>query len=717
MRLEGQDSYCFGIIGQGGTFCLNKVCGLKHRGSRFNVSRAGDVFVLKSVSRAFCEPALSADDLAPDLLESWLSQSLPLETWRQMFLVANTGTKANQPKGSALSMAEITLQSIKFEEAKVFRTPAKRVRGASEEFGEEYSPHKRILIDKMSFLEEGGDALAVLEAVESNLASTGQLLVSTMESSNRSFRDQMQSIQMLEKRIDDTASTIGSAPPSLAEAFSAPTVWGAMAEMASTLSANQESSLERIDNIASQLGNFPSPVPAVFAGAQSVWDAIAVGGRMLDNLFQGGGVALPRQILESISAGVKSSIGLELAPLLVKHEGLKQLVQQVLAHVTSKFVSSVQVQESLSARLSMVEQRLSATTVVPGGDPSVNSHQDSPKLMGNLLERIHSLEAQLKQLKSESHEGSIKFASLGFRSITEVRAWAEKFLVPVALPFGLFPCIYTILDCVGGETDNDQKLLSNLERSKKLQLTSGAEARAIAAFEFKVPRLLHKETGSAVKRGESHLRCLPTYDDWWNDGMGLKERLSEELPAVEHGFRAQLDDRLEGGSVAHSIASQAVTQSVAWVGDLSRFIDDTFESLIRSGFTKASAWSLTTKLVHRIFHDLHAARAGVLQSFRPGDNESICAQVLWGVFKTHDVMLEYKRYKFKNHPSIASEYVKFLASNSGNDLIDKVSSRVGTVETKMKELSTTVGSAQNKVSEARSLVEALSARVKKLESK
>jgi hypothetical protein len=112
--------YCFGIICQGGTFCLNKACGLKHRGSSFIVSRAGDVFVLKSVSCAFSQPALFATDLAPDLLETWLSLSLPLETWHQMFLVADAGNKADKPESSALLTAELTLQSIKFEEAKAF---------------------------------------------------------------------------------------------------------------------------------------------------------------------------------------------------------------------------------------------------------------------------------------------------------------------------------------------------------------------------------------------------------------------------------------------------------------------------------------------------------------------------------------------------------------------------------------------------------------------
>ena len=107
--------------------------------------------------------------------------------------------------------------------------------------------------------------------------------------------------------------------------------------------------------------------------------------------------------------------------------------------------------------------------------------------ISNFLEQIADLESQVKQLKAEENEGAIEFASLGLRSIGEVCAGASKFLLPVSLLFGLFPCVYTILDCIGGSSDDEQKLLSNLEHNEKLQLTSGAEAKAIAAFEFKVP--------------------------------------------------------------------------------------------------------------------------------------------------------------------------------------------------------------------------------------
>ncbi len=271
---------------------------------------------------------------------------------------------------------------------------------------------------------------------------------------------------------------------------------------------------------------------------------------------------------------------------------------------------------------------------------------------------------------------------------------------------------------------SDTKLLQDLERSKKLKLETAAEAKAMLSFEVKIPRLLHNESLTATRKGKSYLKKLATYEDWWDNGNGLKERLAEELPSVEQGFMSQIDDRLTPGTLAHSVAMQAVTQSIAWIGELSRYIDETYDSLVWSGFSKASAWSLTTKLVHRIFSDIQAIRTGTLQSFKPDDIASTCYQVLWGVFKTHDVMASYKRHKFKNHPSISSEYVKFLASNSSNDMIDKLLVRVGNLDSLVKTLTTDLGKtngtaslAQNRAAEGKKELADLERRVKKLEGK
>ena len=54
------------------------------------------------------------------------------------------------------------------------------------------------------------------------------------------------------------------------------------------------------------------------------------------------------------------------------------------------------------------------------------------------------------------------------------------------------------------------------------------------------------------------------------------------------------------------------------------------------------------------------------------DSSSICLHLVWSCFRNHDVMSTYIDYNFENHPAISTEYVKFLATNSGYDKVEKI---------------------------------------------
>jgi hypothetical protein len=55
---------------------------------------------------------------------------------------------------------------------------------------------------------------------------------------------------------------------------------------------------------------------------------------------------------------------------------------------------------------------------------------------------------------------------------------------------------------------------------------------------------------------------------------------------------------------------------------------------------------------------------------------SICSHVLWASFKTLDVAQVYVDSNFVNHPAISSEFIKFLATNSGSEKIEQLAATV-----------------------------------------
>lgn len=48
-------------------------------------------------------------------------------------------------------------------------------------------------------------------------------------------------------------------------------------------------------------------------------------------------------------------------------------------------------------------------------------------------------------------------------------------------------------------------------------------------------------------------------------------------------------------------------------------------------------------------------------------------------------MAAYVAHKFENHPSVSTEYVKFLATNSGSEKVEKISLAMEEMKSSMKE--------------------------------
>jgi hypothetical protein len=121
--------------------------------------------------------------------------------------------------------------------------------------------------------------------------------------------------------------------------------------------------------------------------------------------------------------------------------------------------------------------------------------------------------------------------------------------------------------------------------------------------------------------------------------------------------------------------------------------------------------------------DLYVPKEGVGNGMK-GDRSSICSHVLWASFRTLDVAQEYLDFNFENHPAISSEFIKFLATNSGFEKVEKLDATVTTVQAS---LATAVSDARNassksdtastKCNELSGLVTALTRRVKALEDR
>ena len=296
--------------------------------------------------------------------------------------------------------------------------------------------------------------------------------------------------------------------------------------------------------------------------------------------------------------------------------------------------------------------------------------------LGRVAETIRHLVADVGLLKACTEDKSIKFAGLGLRTLQECNLWIEKNFKN--LRYGLMMDPLLMLDRIFGADDVEaESQLKILESKVKLKITTGAEAAAIKALHFVRPRLFHKgRIAMTSDRNTSKLSNLPNYKSWKNAGEGVRNYVTKQmnliLTTVSHDITYAFgsDPKL---ALAQAVATMSLNATVTFITQLMGFIDTIYEKLYtHSKFSADQAWSLTTQILDRVCEDLYAPKEGVAAAMAVDDPASICAHMLWSCFQTHDVMSSYIDTNFENHPAISAEYVKFLATNSGYDKVEKM---------------------------------------------
>jgi len=123
--------------------------------------------------------------------------------------------------------------------------------------------------------------------------------------------------------------------------------------------------------------------------------------------------------------------------------------------------------------------------------------------------------------------------------------------------------------------------------------------------------------------------------------------------------------------------------------------------------------------VNHIFtDDMDKVRRIAREAMDTHSREEMVEAALWGTLETRRMMDEYMRFGIDNHPSISSECVKFLVTNSGGrgqgygggDKFERLDERITEVEKVAKSAKLASGSASNGL-------DLLKKRVEKVENK
>lgn len=105
---------------------------------------------------------------------------------------------------------------------------------------------------------------------------------------------------------------------------------------------------------------------------------------------------------------------------------------------------------------------------------------------------------------------------------------------------------------------------------------------------------------------------------------------------------------------------------------------------------------MTCRSVHRILDDLQGARMTGRDAGDGCEVDRMTATYIWATAKTHEIMDEYLKYQFFEHPAIAAVLARHLAATAV--LPDEtLSSKVQQLDNKLNKLITKVDSIESKV--------------------
>jgi hypothetical protein len=684
----GDRSMCFGLIGIGsGSFCIRKDCRVKSHAVNKMMIFDSPMFFISRVdgSTVFAQPAVMQSKVPSQTQAEWNGKQWPLSKWVREF-------RAISNADNALASSEDIKTEVKLlDEAEAFRTPSKKRKsqgGLSEPLSIVSIPsHQRTLPEEgdrdLDAMIEGqtlgrGGLTRIVSRLETSVVEMGRTLEEVTSLVHGRFVDNEASVNLVSGAVQNLMSTLGSTME-LDTRFEAPTLWGTASFIG-----------EEVARLGEDVDKSKEGVAVAMA---LVKDALGKVSKVEDNKTKEEAKMIG--ILTSVMRRVQGigpeleAVKLNIAKLGADVEALSNPKRQKTGSSSERNTGYPMMDDLMSMLATDNTHRASEGSdkddkIDSTGGPFVQRTEDEFRRVSI---EIGKLVREVAILKASTEDKSIKFGGLGLRDLSECNEWVKARFA--TLRYGLVMDPLLMLDRIFGSDDMDgDSQFKILESRVKLKIKTGAEAAAIKALHFNRPRLFHKgRVAMTSERNTSKLSKLPTYKSWKSGGEGVMNYVIKQMNLIystvchdiEFAFGSDPEMR-----DAKAVTAASLNATVTFLTQLMGFIDALYQKLHSdSKFSGEQAWSLTTQILDRVCEDMYAPKEGVAEAMTIEDPSSICSHLLWACFRTHDVMKTYLDHHFENHPAISAEYVKFLATNSGFDKVEKMELTVAAMKEKV----------------------------------
>jgi hypothetical protein len=700
---------CYTCIGQKGLFCVRENCGISHRGSGAYTPESGDIHILNKQGEALIQPRINSKDLSDDLTAEWMTSRESIQDWTTKFGLVNSSDHSQIISSEDMEASE---RFSKFAED--WKTPAKRGRATVfqperllPEVLEDFSFVKNLPEDPAELISQigwdpskEGRVVRALVNLESALEVANVSNQATFEIVNDELVAGKSTSEILLAKIENIRSRIG-APNKEEGLVSSSTIWGAIYDLSGMLSG--EGGRSKGDPVFSsqEMEKLQELLDTYYANQLKPF--------LKDSLKDYATVAF-----------CDTNTGLLLDGAERVNEDLGHLDKRL------KILEEVPAVKASNPHFGLQERMQQYKSGSGGSVGPPNIDLDPPKPQEDreaLAEKVQRLSTQVQKIVAEASDSAISFGGLGLKSVQEVDSWLAAH--PHAVRhYGLCPDVMVFLEWVADDLGGGEKITDQLRKLQKLGFATAAEARAVDSFAYLLPRVFAGEGEDPVHSADkSYFPKCKTFATWSGKGWGYWDRIKSSMDRVKSAFEGQVRASIPASDPVYNLFMLAISEVYSWLeGYEKEIITDMCTGLVVNQFSAPAGWSLSTRIGVRVLEEVGQPRIGVGSLISSTNSASNASHVLYAVFRTLDVMSDFKKYKFKNHPCISSEFVKFMASNSGMDSIKKLEDRVKSLESELKEAlnkvkvaSVKADTASNKADQSTKDLVALAKRVKNLE--
>jgi hypothetical protein len=688
---------CHACIGQKGVFCVRENCVTSHRGPGAYAPESGDIHILNKQGEALIQPKINAKDLSDDLTSEWLSSRESIQDWTTKFGLVNSADHSQIISSEDMEASE---RFSKFAED--WKTPAKRGRGTV------FQPERLLpgVTEDFAFVKNlPEDPAELTSQIGWDPSKEGRVvralvnLESALEVADELAAGKSTS-EILLAKIENVRSRIG-APNKEEGLVSSPTLWGAIYDLSGMLS-----------------GEGGRPKGDLVFSSQEMEKLQ----ELLDTCHANQLKPFLRDSLKDYAtvASCETNTG----PLL---DGADR-VNDDLGHLDKRIKILEEAPAVKTSRPHLdLQARMQQHKSGPGGSvgpPNIDFTPPKPQEDREALaEKVQRLSTQVQKIVAEASDSAISFGGLGLKSVREVDSWLAAH-PHAARHYGLCPDVMMFLEWVADDLGGGEKITDQLRKLQKLGFATAAEARAVDSFAYLLPRVFAGEGEDLVHSADkSYFPKCKTFAAWSGKGWGCWDRIKASMDRVKTAFEGQVRASMPPSDPVYNSFMLAISEVHSWLeGYEKEIITDMCTGLVVNQFSAPAGWSLSTRIGVRVLEEVGQPRIGVGSLISSTNSASNASHVLYAIFRTLDVMSDFKKYKFKNHPCISSEFVKFMASNSGMDSIKKLEDRVKSLESDLKEAlnkvkvaSVKADTASNKADQSTRDLVALAKRVKSLE--